>query len=485
MNKFLLFLLILPLAAPWATAQKEDTDKLFDDGEFFYSTGEYKEAAFLFAKLVNMDPENANYNYLAGASFLKVKGEERKAIPYLEKAVENTTLKYKDRNPNIHRAPWHAWFFLGNAYRINNQLDEALDAYTRFMDLRDFEKKYNLRIVQNELKAVERAKIIQDSPLNLIREKISLAVDDGTTTFRPVVSINENSMVFMKSLKFYDAIMYTWKIDGQWVEPVNITPQVGSDGDMVPSALSADGTELLLVKTSESGDGDIYLSRLNGQTWSKAGKMNKNVNTTKNEAHASFSPDGKSLILSSDRHGGFGGLDLYILKKTTDGEWGDPVNLGPVINTPEDETSAFLVEGGKILYFSSRGHFNMGGYDIFYSNRKTDDSWGETKNIGFPLNTTNDNDFFQPVKSGKTGYIALFGQKETDRVEEIYRIKILPLTEPATVTKSIFNDSFSIILSEEENGENITVKYDAASDTFTVVSPGGKSYRVKLLRKKD
>ncbi|HYW94384.1 MAG TPA: tetratricopeptide repeat protein [Bacteroidales bacterium] len=483
MNKFLVLCLILLITVPRVNAQKEEVGKTFDDARFFYSTEEYKEAAYLFRKLVKTDPENANYNFMAGMSLLKVKGEETRAIPYLEKAVRNTTLKYKENDPGEKQAPYHAWFYLGNAYRINNQLDEALEAYSKFMDIKDFDKKYNLGIVQNEIKAAERAKIIKDAPLNLIREKMPAAIDDGGSTFRPVVNINETTMVYMKSLKFYDAIMYSYKLDGQWVEPINITPQVGSDGDMTPAGLSADGTQLLLVRSTKSDDGDIYLSKLDGHKWSKAEKMGKNVNSNHNEAHASFSPDGGYLLLSSDRRGGYGGLDIYMLRKEADGQWGEPENMGATINTPEDESSAFMVNDDETLYFCTRGHFNMGGYDIFYARRMKNGQWEDPKNLGYPLNTTNDNDFFQPVKSGRTGYISFFDRDQPKAAEEIYRVEILPYTAPATVSKALFNDSFSLILQEEDSGDKITVTYDSESDSMTVISPGGKSYDIKLIRK--
>ncbi len=482
MNRFLLlFIIILPFITD-VKAQQEDVEKLFDDAEFFYATGDFKEASYLFRKLAGNEPENANFNYLAGISLLNIPGEETRAIPYLEQAVQNTTMKYKERDPDEKQAPYHAWFYLGNAYRINNQLDEALEAYSHFMELRDFERKYNIRIVQNEIKAVERAKIIKDAPVNLIRMKLPPAINDGSTTYRPVVDIDETSMVYIKSMKFYDAIMYTWKVDGQWVEPVNITPQVGSDGDMTPSALSSDGTKLLLIKTTRSGDGDVYISSVKDHKWSKAEPLGRTINSSRNEAHASFTPDGK-LLLASDRRGGEGGLDIYIAEKEEDGTWGEPVNIGPEINTEQDENSAFIVNDGKTLFFSSKGHFNMGGYDIFYSNLEKNGKWGEPKNIGYPLNTTNDNEYFQPTRQGKTGYIALFSDEDPSAPREIFRVEILPFTEPATVSKSLFNGSFDLILDDADTSDSITISYDSKSDTFTVISPGGKSYHIEIERK--
>jgi len=125
----------------------------------------------------------------------------------------------------------------------------------------------------------------------------------------------------------------------------------------------------------------------------------------------------------------------------------------------------------------------MGGYDIFYARRMKNGQWEDPKNLGYPLNTTNDNDFFQPVKSGRTGYISFFDRDQPKAAEEIYRVEILPYTAPATVSKALFNDSFSLILQEEDSGDKITVTYDSESDSMTVISPGGKSYDIKLIRK--
>ena len=212
--------------------------------------------------------------------------------------------------------------------------------------------------------------------------------------------------------------------------------------------------------------------------------MGKTINSSHNEDHASFSPDGQKLFFASDRRGGLGGLDIYVSEKNPAGEWGEAQNMGPNINSPEDETSAFLVNDGNTLYFSSKGHFNMGGYDIFYVNRLKNGNWSEAKNLGYPINTTRDNEFFQPTLKGKTGFIALFDQDEK-KTKEIYHIEILPYTEPATLSKSLFNGSFSLILNSEEDGGKITIIYDSPTDTFSVISPGGKSYDIELLRKED
>ena len=123
---------------------------------------------------------------------------------------------------------------------------------------------------------------------------------------------------------------------------------------------------MLFLSRDDNYNSDIYSSSFNGDTWSKTVKLNKNINTKYWESHGFISEDGKQLIFASDRPGGFGGLDLYISRKVN-GDWGPAVNLGPEINTPFNEDRPFLINNGKNTFFSSQGHENIGGYDIFRS----------------------------------------------------------------------------------------------------------------------
>jgi tetratricopeptide (TPR) repeat protein len=478
MKKILIIFILIGILFPQLFSQSQSTEELFDDAEFFFTTEEYEEALYLFLQLIQREPENANFNFRTGMTYLNIPGEEVKAIPYLEKATNNISLKYKAKDLDEYHAPHHAWFYLGNAYRINNQLEDALLVYEKFKDIRNFEKKYNIRIVENEIKVCERAKIIKDAPINLIKKNLGKDINPGTTNYFPVVNSNETVMVFMQSQKFYEALMFSYKSDGRWVQPINITPQIGSDGDLTPAALSDDGKELLLVKRSNRSDGDIYISRFDGQFWTSAVKLGSSINTIRNEAHASFAKDGKGLYFSSDRRGGFGGLDLYFAARLPDNSFGEAINLGSEINTPQDETSVFL--RGNTLFFCSKGHFNMGGYDIFFSEKEENGSWSESVNIGFPLNTTNDDSFFQPVGDGTTGYIALYNQNENFGFEDIYRVEILPATVPMPVDEVLFNSSFRLLLNDESTGEKITIIYLYQEGDFKVVSTSNKKYRVTL-----
>ena len=467
MKKLLSISIIFLLSASLLAQQKTSGEETFKDAEFFFSSGEYEEALYLFLQLTRDYPDNNNFHFRAGMSFLELPGKERESIPYFEKAVQNTTLKYKDKDFQIRQAPHHAWFYLGNAYRINNQLDKALESYEKFMDIRNFESTYNLRIVENEIAACQRAKIIQDSPVQLEKQNLGQEINSSSHNFQPVVNKDETVMVFMQRQRFYDAIMYSIKENGQWTKPINITPQIGSDGEMVPTGISPDGKELLLVRKISEDNGDIYYSRLEGTFWSKATDLGKTINTIKNEDHASFSCDGSYIIFSSDRRGGYGKLDLYITKRLNDNTLDQPQNMGNTINTEEDETSAYLAMNDKLLYFSSSGHFNMGGFDIFFS-EKTDNGWSEPVNIGFPLNTTGDNRFYQPVNKGNTGYANFFNQKENLKEEDIYRIEITPQSKIQLPEAKKLDKSFSLEVVDKETNKIFKIHYNRATDEFTI-----------------
>jgi hypothetical protein len=288
----------------------------------------------------------------------------------------------------------------------------------------------------------------------------------------------------MVSQKFYEAILMSVKQDGKWSRPVNITPQVGSDGDMVPTGLSADGTELLLVKRGEF-DSDIFYSRYDGTFWSRAEPLRGDVNSNFTEDHASFYPDGEKIVFSSDRRGTYGGLDIWISTKQSDGTWSSVVNAGAEINTEYDETSAYISPDGKKFIFSSKGHFNMGGYDIFVSDIGEDGSFDYAFNIGYPINTTTENTYFIPVKDGLTG-IYTMRDEEGPGGRDIWIIEIIPMEQTvARALTRLSDENFIITVTDNESGEKITLEYDAVNDTITVSSESGKEYKVVYSRENN
>lgn len=415
-----LLLQVMP-ALPQMT-ESPDYKEFFEEGEYFFNRNDFKEAVYYFLKLMDYQPDNASFNFKIGECYLNIPGQETLAIPYLEKAIKHLTEKnkYKKRSFDETNAPLHALFYLGNAYRIDNQLDKALKAYNTFVLSPFYAGNYNVTIVENEIKSCERAKIIEDNPVRIIEIHLPENINTSASELYPVVSFDEKRLVFVRRLKFYDAIFFSLRENDIWADPVNITPDIGSDGDFYPVSLSKTGGELYLVRRLENSS-DIYVSYYKDNRWTKAEKLGKHINSSANEIAASISGDGSLLFFASDRKSGKGGYDLFVARKTASGEWGKAKNLGKTINTPFDETSPVVVKNGKVLFFSSKGHFNMGGFDIFYSIRENN-KWTTPVNIGSPVNNTGDNEFYYVVSDGKAGYMSRFPENETS--EDIYKLLI-------------------------------------------------------------
>ncbi|HSH51424.1 MAG TPA: hypothetical protein VK982_06840 [Bacteroidales bacterium] len=383
-------------------------EEMFLDADSWFFYEDYKEALPLFQRVLDVDSTNYNVMYKIGFCYLHIPGQKIKSIPYLEKAADNYTLNYRNNTYAERKAPLDAVFYLGNAYLINNQIDEAIDAYTAFQNKISQNKKilnkdiYDKEYIQKQFDACRNALTFQENPVNFIASNLGSPINTRFTEFNPVVSGDGSTLAFTSSLKFYDAIFYSKKENGKWTFPINLMAQLGVDDNTSTLSLSQDGKELYLYRDDDF-DGNIYVSFFRNGKWTKIKKLNENINTKYWESHASLSPDGKKLYFASNRDGGFGDLDIYVSERLTDTTWGVPENLGDNINTQWNENTPFLSVDGSKLFFSSEGHENMGGYDIFYS-ENINGEWSKPVNIGYPINTTDHDLFFVPYENGKFAY---------------------------------------------------------------------------------
>jgi tetratricopeptide (TPR) repeat protein len=394
--------------------------ELHQDADFFFEREDYKEAITYYLQLLDNGYDSANIRFRIGVCYLNMPGEETRSISYFEEASKDITTKYKPKEIEETKAPLHTLFYLGNAYRINNELSKALESYDKFTEHPGFFGNYNLNIVDTEIKACERAKIIQDSPVEVSWSCLDINTPSSETY--PVVSGNDSVLIFMAAQKFYNAIFYCTKTGpNSWSTPVNINPEILSDGEFYPSGLSYDGKQLFLIKQSETNS-DIYVSKLSKGRWTKAEKLPEEINSSSHEKYASISPDGKTLYFTSNRSSSRGGFDIYFSEKNEKGQWGKAQNMGKIINSPLDEAAPFMASDNKTFYFCSKGHFNMGGYDIFYSSMGSDKKWMEPSNIGYPINNTGDNLFYCPVTENE-GYMSRITKDGKGR-EDIYKLNI-------------------------------------------------------------
>ncbi len=399
----------------------------FYDAESWILFEDYKEALPLYQELLTKFPDNSNIKYRIGQCYINTRGEKKKAISYLEDAVKNIDPKYKEGKFRETGAPYDALYFLANAYRINNQLDKAIETYNLFKKNLNSDV-YDSTIVNFQIQSCLNAKELMSMPLYIKSKDLGSNINGIDSEFDPVISENEDMLVFSRSEAFYDAILLSTKINGQWTSPLNMNEMLKVDKDIYPTSLSSDKKTLYLYSSADY-DGVILKTQLQNGVWSPLIKLNDNINTKYWESHATISHDGKKLYFTSNRKGTLGGLDIYVCTRDSTGDWGQAVNLGPTINTPYNEDTPFLSQDDKTLFFSSRGHFNMGGYDIFYSSLLDNGEWSVPLNVGYPMNTTDDDLFFDPINKGYEGYYTKDSPEGLGK-QDIYRIEIFSDNHP-------------------------------------------------------
>lgn len=383
------------------------------EGDILYE--DYAEALPKYLNLIKIYPDNFNFYYRLGQCYLNTPGQKEESIPYLEAAVQHISTDYRKGKFHETGAPYDALYLLANAYRISNDPDRAIETYNRFLKEVDT-RIYDTTLVRFQIQTCINAREMMKKPVYVVEKNLGNTINGRFSEYNPVMSSDESSLLFMRELQFYDAVFWSKKINRQWSEPVNLTPQLGVDEDYYTSSLTADGKTLLLYRI-DTYDGNIYLSRLSGDTWSHVEKLNGNINTKYWESNATMTRDGKKIYFTSNRRESIGGLDIFVSERDSTGDWGPAVNLSPVINTVYNEETPSLANNDRTLFFSSRGHYNMGGYDIFRSDLDADGRWGAPVNIGYPVNTTDDDLFFMPLGEGNRGLMARFTDNKADRMD--------------------------------------------------------------------
>lgn len=407
-HRFLLQLITLMIFSVAAFSQsRKEMKEIFRQAEFHYLYEEYDLANQLYILLE--DPENLNLQYKIGTCYLNIPDEKEKAIPFLEAAVKNASYDSKIKSFREKRAPLDAWFYLAKAYMINNELEKSLNAFRSFNNLaKQTENKggmENLEFVDLQIQACNNAMRFSENPARVTKKILGSEFSQGSMNENPAISFDGNSIVYTERRGLANAILFSKKIKGIWQIPVEITSQLDAGEDCSSCSLNHDGTELYLYK-NDNFDGNIYSSTYVNDKWTPIVKLNKNINTTRYESHAAISSNGKKLYFTSNREGGRGGLDIYFSEKDASGDWGLPVNLGTAVNTKYNEDNPFITGNDSVLFFCSEGHNTMGGFDIFKS-RWTGTTWGIPQNLGSPVNSTDDDKFFQPFNNGRNAFYSI------------------------------------------------------------------------------
>lgn len=458
-----------------------------------------KKALPLYLELLKREPENYNINYRVGRSYLNSRTETGKAIPYLEMAVKSTSDKYKEGWAEKN-APQFAYVFLGDAYHLDYKFDEAIASYEKYKALikDNTASAAILKEVDRKIEMNKTAKKLVASPVDFEIKSLGKNVNSAYADYSPVLSADEAMLIFTSRKpgstgeklddegNYFEDIYISTKTDTTWSAAGNIGAPVNTAEHEASIGISVDGQEILIYK-DDKGDGNIYSTSLNGDIWSTPVKLNSNINTKYWEPSAFLSADGTILYFVSDRPGGFGGRDIYKSERTAGGDWGVPVNLGSTINTPYEENAPFIHPDGLTLFFSSNGHATMGGFDIFSSTMFGAQGWTPPVNVGYPINTPNDDVFYVVSPDKKRAYFSSF-RKDGLGEKDIY---VLTFKQPEECPSlSLFKGSVmdsdgkpaqnvQIVITDNETGQYIrTVHTNSKTGKYLFILPPGKNYNI-------
>jgi outer membrane protein OmpA-like peptidoglycan-associated protein/Tol biopolymer transport system component len=393
-------------------------DKLFFQGPFLY-----KQALAFYMVAQEINPDNAILNYKIGKCLLST-NEKTSSIPYLEKAY-----RYEPQITQDIR------FLLGRAYHYNFEFDKAIVNYKAYRE-ELFNDKAPTDEVEKKIKECQNGKDLVANPVRVFIDNLGSNVNSHYPEYGPVISADESILIFTsrrdnttggmldeKINQFYEDIYISNKVEGKWSAAENIGYPINTEDHDATVGLSPDGQKMIIYKGNK-GNGDLYVCELIGDNWSKPFPLPGHINTKAHESSACFSPDGRTLFFISDRTDlGYGGHDIYMSRMDKKGKWGKPENLGTGINSPYDEESVYMHPDGKTIYFSSKGHNTMGGHDIFRSVFE-DGKWSKPVNVGYPINTPDDDVFFVVAANGRTAYYSSF-RNDGEGEKDIFKITFL------------------------------------------------------------
>ena len=480
-----------------ASAQKFDKRRAFIDGTKQIQIKQYKAALDIFLQFEKNSVSTANTDWLTGFCYFQLSLTKKEAIPYLEKAIVSIDPAYKDGVLKEKAASPKACFLLGQAYYRNYRFSDALPVFEKY---REYVKTNpdEIKILDEWVKYTLNAETLKKTPVDIKIYNLGKEVNSDLDDHSAVFNINETVMVFTSRRKgstgnlkttdgqYFEDIYISTKGGDKWSAPVQISENINTMEHEASIALSPDGTELFIYK-DDLGDGNIYVSKFDGTIWSKPTKLGSNINSLSNESHATISPDGTTLYFSSNRPDGYGGFDLYAVSRLPNGEWGWAQNLGTVVNTPYDETGPFMQHDGATLYFSSKGFNSMGGYDLFYTILKDDGTFMKPDNMGYPVNSIDDDAFYVLSADGKRAY---YSTKKDDSYggKDIYLMDLMSLPERSLVVISGFLRDASnnvvkgvtLSFNDVKTGKHIgDFKPNATSGKYTIVVPKSmNNYRI-------
>ncbi|MBN2892098.1 MAG: OmpA family protein [Bacteroidales bacterium] len=388
-------------------------------GDYYYeqhTQGSYLKALNYYLEAFEYNPDNAELNYKIGVCYLEsIFGA--KSLSFLQASYNAKSNVASDVE-----------FYLGMALQLNYKFDEAISLFKKYLPKISADA-YKTSVVNKKIYECQNGKILNEKQQRLIitnmnvlnsssKEYGSLITADGSKMYFSSRRPNKTGDIDLKDDQYFEDIYVSEKDSSSWGVVKNLK-SLNTAGHDDAVGLSHDGNTLILYYS-----GDLFFSELNGDQWSNPKPFPKTINSKEIESSACFSLDGQTLyfVRGKDPDPMKSNGDIYFSKKDEKGEWGVAAKLPDNINTPYDEDGLFMFADGQTIYFSSKGHNSMGGYDIFKTTINDDRTFSDPENMGAPLNTPSNDIYFVMESNNTIGYLTTI-RDDTYGFTDIYQVR--------------------------------------------------------------
>ena len=374
--------------------------KLYEDGQLLLQQRRFTEAIKKLNEAVEKDNNfiEAHLRLAFSYELLRETNKQQYHLEQIVRIVPNST-KFKN-----------VYYSLGKVYFNKGRYTESRGLLAKLEQLGIDNGRIRAdvdELIGNINFAEENIK----KPLDIHPEPLSKIINSFPLQYFPVLTADENTIIYTARLgvSFYDdenIVISEKDSSGNWTKPKSISPNINSQFNEGTCTISADGRTLIFTSCEgrqSAGGCDLYISYKTGEEWSEPVNLGKNINSRAWDSQPALSADGRKLFFISDRGGGFGKRDIWMSEKDKYNDWQMAVNLGERINTKEDEVSPFIHVNGTTLFFASQGFPGFGGFDLYKSELK-DGIWGDPKNLGYPINSHEDQVSLFVSTNGKNGY---------------------------------------------------------------------------------
>jgi hypothetical protein len=413
---------LLNITAYSQVPSKKQINKQLKEAAFYFDSEDYPNALKEYKKIIVIDKKNDKANLNALICKMKLNQPVDSVLEYVEPVKAS-------RLPD-------ALYYLG---RVNHQLkfyDIAIDYLNKYKLVDEKERSINTDEVNHMVEVCVNAKKETAHPHRSIIKNIGDNINSVYPDYVPVITSDELVMYFTSRREgssnnvkdaygnYQEDVYVSYNKDGTWSPAENVGAPINSETHDACVALSPDGQRMIVYRTApDLVTGDLYVTRM-GQDgkWGPLQKYGNQINSQFIETSACFSNDTSEIYFSSNRPGGYGGKDIYRVKKLPNGRWAMLFNLGKEINTPYDDDDPYLHPDGVTLYFSSKGHTTMGEYDIFRAVLNTENNkFSSPESLGYPINSVNNDRFFVLSGDGKHGYYSSV-KEDSKGSSDIYMI---------------------------------------------------------------